>query len=132
MYITFWARKTMIRQDCRTPQHFNSFMSKQHTQTSISINLGPGKHDQIATNFDANTWCPNCNHHQSTLWQYWLSGFQKRDANKTDQKYKSLVLVLELEMSVLKIVNLYFYRTSSQGIGVPSGPFLVGRTGAVG
>ena len=31
------------------------------------------------------------------------------------------VLVLELEMSVLRIVNLYFYKTSSIQIGVPKG-----------
>ena len=40
----------------------------------------------------------------------------------------TLVLVLVL---VLRIINLYFYRTSSQQVGVPSGPFLVSRTGAV-
>ena len=39
----------------------------------------------------------------------------------------TLVLVLELEMSALRFINLYFYRTSSQQIGVPSGPFLVSR-----
>ena len=38
-------------------------------------------------------------------------------------------LVLEFEMSVLKIINLYFYRTSSQQIEVPSGPFLISRIG---
>jgi hypothetical protein len=32
-----------------------------------------------------------------------------------------MVLVLELEMSVLRNVNLYFYRTSLQQIGVPKG-----------
>ena len=41
----------------------------------------------------------------------------------------TLVLVLVL---VLRIINLYFYRTSSQQIVVPSGPFLVSRTGAMG
>ena len=30
-------------------------------------------------------------------------------------------LVLEFEMSVLKIINLYVYRTSLQRIGVPKG-----------
>ena len=44
---------------------------------------------------------------------------------------KTFVLVLVLEMSVLRVVNLYFYRTSSQGIGVPSGPFLVSIIGAI-
>ena len=49
-------------------------------------------------------------------------------------------LVLELEMSVLRIVNLLFYRTSSQWIGVPKGQKtvrrlvsrLVSKTGTVG
>ena len=38
---------------------------------------------------------------------------------------------LELEMSVLRITNLYFYRTSLQQIGVPRGPFLISGSGAV-
>ena len=31
----------------------------------------------------------------------------------------------------IRTIDLYFYRTSSQQIGVPSGPFLVSKTGAV-
>ena len=38
--------------------------------------------------------------------------------NTKDQKSRPSVLVLELEMAVLRIVNLYFYRTSLQRIGV--------------
>ena len=57
--------------------------------------------------------------------------------------YKSWpsILVLELEMSVLRIINLLFYKTSLQPIGVPKGQIkivrrlarhLVSKTGAVG
>ena len=31
----------------------------------------------------------------------------------------------------IRTIDLYFYRTSSQRIGVPSAPFLVSKTGAV-
>ena len=43
-------------------------------------------------------------------------------AFRNNQKSRPSVLVLELEMSVLRIVNLLFYRTSSQQqIEVPKG-----------
>ena len=50
-----------------------------------------------------------------------ISQWVKLDKSKS----RPSVLVLEFEMSFLRIVNIYFYRTSSQQFGVPSGPFLI-------
>ena len=64
--------------------------------------------------------------------RYAVRTAQWADYSMGVSKKRPSVLVLELKMSVLRIINLYFYRTSSQQIKVTSGPFLVSRTGAMG